>query len=434
MANIHVRPRLSRRSVLRSGTAAIALPLLDAMLPGRIGSQALAATEPSIDKPRRFVAICATLGFHTPNLFPQTPKQKLTGDESPYLRMLADNVDRISLFSGLSHPDQQGNNGHASELTWLTSARRPGLAGFKNSISIDQLLASRVGLQTRFPSLVLSSSGRSMSWSRSGVEIPGVSSPAKLFKSLFVEGTPAQKADQIRQIQRGRSILDTLNTRSTSFRKQLGHDDLQKLEQYTTSVRDLEQRLVQSEDWVARPKPKIEVTAPQDIRDKLLAIERQELLFDMIVLALQTDSTRTITLQLSGMNAIPKINGVSTDWHNLSHHGKDPDKIAELQIIEEAEFAAFNRFLSKLRAVEEAGQSLLDSTTVLYGSNLGNASAHNWRNLPIVVAGGGFPHGGYHALDADENTPLSNLFLTLAESVGVSLDSFGSSTGKLTWS
>lgn len=442
MANIHVRAKLDRRSVLRSGGAALALPLFDAMLPRGVGSLAMGASNPAgheqatqdIALPRRFVAMCATLGFHTPYLFPESPKKKLTGNESPYIQQLADNVDRISLFSGLSHPEQQGNNGHASELTWLTSARRPGLAGFKNSISIDQLIAGQVGLQTRFPSLVLSSSGRSMSWSRSGVEIPGVSSPAKLFKELFVEGTPDEKSDQIRQIQRGRSILDTLTRRSKSLHNELGSADRRKLEQYTESVRDLEQRLVQSEGWVSRPKPEVDASMPQDIQDKLMAIERQELLFDMIVLALRTDSTRTITLQLSGMNAVPKINGVSTDWHNLSHHGKDPEKIAELRLIEEAEFAAFNRFLTKLRNADEAGQSLLDSTTVLYGSNLGNASAHNWRNLPIVVAGGGLPHGGYHAMDEDNNTPLSNLFLTLAESVGVPLDSFGSSTGKLTWS
>ncbi len=429
MVNVVTRKPLSRRRLLRTGAVACSLPLLDAMGPS-MGARALGRTVAKA--PRRFVAICATLGFHTPLLFPEK-EGALAGNESPYLRELADNVDKLSLFSGLSHPEQQGNNGHASELTWLTAAQRPGLAGFRNSISIDQQIASAVGTQTRFPSLVLSSSGRSMSWSRSGVEIPGVSSPAKLFKELFVQGTEAERQVEMRQISRGRSILDTLRGRSGELADQLGSRDREKLDQYVTSVRELEFRLQQSEGWIQRPKPQVNMSLPKDISDKLLAIERQNLLYDMVVLALQTDSTRTVTLQLSGMNAVPKIPGVSTDWHNLSHHGKDPAKIAELQIIEAAEFAAFNRFLSRLRAIDEDGESLLDHTAILYGSNLGNASAHNWRNLPIVFAGGGFSHGRYHAHDSNNNTPLSNLFVAVAEYMGLEIDAFGTSTGRLTW-
>ncbi|GAB5406160.1 MAG: DUF1552 domain-containing protein [Aureliella sp.] len=439
MFNAVTRKPLSRRRLLRAGGIAFALPWLDAMGPS-IGARAIGAPCPSSSligdqaskPPRRFVAICATLGFHTPLLFPESAG-KLAGTESRYLSEMADNVDKISLFSGLSHPEQQGNNGHASELTWLTAAQRPGLAGFRNTISIDQRIASEVGTQTRFPSLVLSTSGRSMSWSRSGVEIPGVSSPAKLFKELFVQGTEAQRQAEMLQISRGRSILDTLRGRSAELASELGSRDRAKLDQYVTSVRELEYRLQQSEGWVERPKPKVDTSLPKDISDKLLAIERQNLLYDMVVLALQTDSTRTVTLQLSGMNAVPKIAGVSTDWHNLSHHGKDPAKIAELQIIEAAEFAAFNRFLSRLRAIEEDGGSLLDSTAILYGSNLGNASAHSWRNLPIVFAGGGFSHGQYHAHDGDDNTPLSNLFVTVGEFMGLEMDAFGTSTGRLSW-
>ncbi len=156
----------------------------------------------------------------------------------------------------------------------------------------------------------------------------------------------------------------------------------------------------------------------------------------MIVLALQTDSTRTITYQLSGMNSVPTIPGVKSDWHGLSHHGKDPDKIEELKIIEEAEFVAFNEFLNKLRSIEENGRTLLDHTAVLFGSNLGNASAHDWHNLPIIVAGGGYKHGSYVAHDASNNTPLANLFVDLAQRMGVEIDQFGSSTaaGVQDWS
>ena len=179
---------------------------------------------------------------------------------------------------------------------------------------------------------------------------------------------------------------------------------------------------------MTRPKPKVDAGQPQDIADKTDAIAKQELLYDMIVLAIQTDSTRTITYQLSGMNAVPKIGGVSSDWHGLSHHGKDPAKIEELKLIEAAEFKAFNRFLTKLSSVIENGKSLLDHTAILYGSNLGNASAHDWHNLPTIVAGGGFKHGSYVAHDKDNNTPLANLFVTLAQRMGVETDRFGSST------
>jgi hypothetical protein len=148
----------------------------------------------------------------------------------------------------------------------------------------------------------------------------------------------------------------------------------------------------------------------------------------MIVLALQSDSTRTITYQLSGMNAVPTIPGVNGDWHGLSHHGKDPKKIEELKIIEEAELEAFDEFLSKLRAIDENGRTLLDHTAVLFGSNLGNASSHDWHNLPIIVAGGGYKHGSYVAHDAKNNTPLANLFVELAQRMGVETDSFGSSS------
>lgn len=431
MPIIVTRSPLSRRRFLAAGGAVTGLPFLDAMLPS-VGRRALAESSPG-QPPKRFVAICATLGFHTPFLFPTEATKRLTGNESPYLNQLSDNVDKISLFSGLSHPEQQGNNGHASELTWLTAAQRPGLAGFKNSISLDQKIAAEIGTQTRFPSLVLSNSGRSMSWSRSGVEIPGISSPAKLFKELFISGSAAEQQSEIRRIKRGQSILDTLRHRSTELGSQLGQRDRDKLDQYVTSVRDLEFRLQQSEGWVTRPKPEVSIELPHDISDKLMAVERQNLLYDMVVLALQTDSTRTITLQLSGMNAVPKIRGVSSDWHNLSHHGKDPEKIAELSLIESAEFSAFNQFLNRMRTIDEGDRSLLDNTAVLYGSNLGNASAHNWRNLPIVFAGGGFPHGGYHAHDSLNNTPLSNLFVAIAQHMGLETDRFGTSTGKLSW-
>ena len=152
-------------------------------------------------------------------------------------------------------------------------------------------------------------------------------------------------------------------------------------------------------------------------------------MYDMMALAIQSDSTRTITLKLSGMTAVPSnIQGVKTDWHNLSHHGRDEKKISELILIEEAEFREFGTFLDKLAAIQENGRPLLDSTAVLYGSNLGNASSHSPKNLPLVVVGGGLKHGGYVAHDEKDNTPFANLLVTMAQTMGLNIDQFGTST------
>ncbi|MDF1811660.1 MAG: DUF1552 domain-containing protein [Verrucomicrobiales bacterium] len=415
---------LDRRHFLRgAGGVFLGLPMLEAMIPAFAGR----ASAAEAGNPKRFMAACAGLGFHAPYLFPEKPGTDYS--PTPYLNKLEKHRDKMTVFSGLSHPEQSGNNGHASSMTWLTSAKRPGLAGFKNTISLDQLIAQQIGIETRFPYLALSSGGQSLSWTSNGVAIPGESSPAKLFKAMFIDGTEREIESEVHRFQTGRSILDTVLSEAKKLSNDLGHRDKEKLDEYLTSVRDLEGRLQQSEGWVTRPKPKVDVEPPTDIQDRNDAINKQKLMYDMIVLALQSDSTRTITYSLGGMNAVPSnLPGVKTDWHNLSHHGRDEEKINELKLIEEAEFSAFNGFLDRLASIKEGDQSLLDMTSVLFGSNLGNASSHDWRNLPIIVAGGGFRHGGYVAHDEKDNTPLANLFVQLGQRMDLETDAFGSST------
>ena len=425
MANINARRPLSRRHLLRGmGAASIGLPFLEAMTCS-LGQRTLGNT-PATEFPRRFVALNAGLGFHAPHLFPQSPG-RLT-PTTPYLIKLKEHLDQITLFSGLSHPEQQGNNGHASEMTILTSAQRPGLAGFRNTISLDQQIASQIGLETRFPFLAVSARGTtSLSWTANGVAIPAESSAESLFKAMFVEGTPEEIEKEVEGIRRGRSILDTVTVRAKELERQISQQDRQKLDQYLSSVRDLEIRLQQSEGWVRQPKPKVNANPPEDVQEKNAAIARQKLLYDIVVKAFQTDSTRTITFNLGSLNAVPDVPGVTSDWHGLSHHGKDPGKIDELKLVEEAEFSALSTFLTELRSIKENAKNLLDHTVVLFGSNLGNASAHDWHNLPILVAGGGYHHGNYVAHDAKNNTPLANLFVALAQYMGVETDQFGSS-------
>lgn len=410
---------LDRRAFLRGTGTVLTLPFLEAMVPAFATRAQAAAANP----PPRFLAVCATLGFHTPFLFPRETGADYT--PTPYLEPLKNLKNDFSVISGLQHEEQNGANGHTSEMTWLTSAKHPGLAGFKNTISIDQLIAERVGSQTRFPSLILGTGNESLSWSASGVPLPAESSPSKAFQQLFVDGTPAEIATQVRGLKRGRSILDTVMGQAKKLHGGLGRRDQEKLDEYFSAVRDLEGRLVQNEEWAQKPKPKIDAKPPTDIQSRTDAIGKMRLMQDLIVLALQTDSTRTITLRLSGMNAVPEIAGVKNDWHNLSHHGQDQAKIEELKVIETAEFTAFASFLSKLKAA-----SLLDSTAVIFGSNLGNASAHSTANIPLVLAGGGFKHGRHIAIDKEKHV-FSNLLVSLARRMGVESDKFGFSTGVL---
>jgi hypothetical protein len=225
--------------------------------------------------------------------------------------------------------------------------------------------------------------------------------------------------------------LDTVLKDARRLNQSLGHRDREKLDEYFTSVRDLEARIQQNEEWSRKPKPKVNVEQPKDIDDSNDVMARQRLMYDMMALALQTDSTRVITFNLGSLNSVPiNIQGVKTDWHNLSHHGKDEERIEELKLIEIAEFQAFNEFLNKLTSIEEAGKSLLDHTAVLFGSNLGNASSHDWHNLPIIIAGGGYKHGSYVAHDKKNNTPLANVFVSLAQRMGLETARFGSSTAE----
>jgi Protein of unknown function (DUF1552) len=416
-------PSIDRRRFLRGAGVSLALPLLDAFLPR---SHAAAALAPRM----RMVCICSSLGLHAPFLFPVE-----TGGLyalTPYLEILKNHRRDFTLFSGLSHPDQVGANGHTSEMSWLTAARFPGLGGFRNTVSLDQLAAETIGLETRFPSLVLGTGTPSLSYTRGGVMIPAESRPSRVFAQLFFEGTPAQVRQQVNKLREGQSIMDTVQHEAQSFTRRLGALDRDKLDEYFSSVRELEGRLNAAEAWAKKPKPKVNIEPPRDITDGSDLIGRMRLLCDLIPLAIQTDSTRLVTIMLQGANAVPPVKGVTMDHHNLSHHGKDPAKIAQLRLIEEAQLAVFGDLLKKLKTKQEEDAALLDTTMVLFGSNLGNANSHDTRNLPIVVAGGGFTHGRHVAFDANKNTRLCNLYVTMLQRLGLETDAFGSSTGTLT--
>lgn len=419
---MHIRSApLSRRTFLRGTGVSLALPFLEAMMPAR----ALAAVAEA-SAPKRMVAICTSLGIYGPALFPKETGRGYTS--TPYLDLLKDHRDDFTIFSGLSHPEQSGPDGHSSEMTWLTSARHPGMGGFRNSISIDQFIAEKIGLKTRYSSLVLGTNGSSQSYTRSGVMIPAETLPSKVFAKLFVSGSQSEVENQMRKLREGRSIMDAVSEEAKRFGAKMGAGDRDKLDEYFTSVREMEGRLATAEDWVQKPKPEMDVKLSPDVAEANDIIGRTQLLFELVPLALQTDSTRLITILIQGRGDVPPVDGVNMDHHNLSHHGQDPEKIRQLELIETAKMQAYGKLLGSLKQKKEAGGSVLDNTSVLFGSNLGNANSHDWRNLPILLAGGGFKHGSHVACDTKDNTPLANLFVQMMQKMGVESGEFGSSS------
>jgi len=417
--------QVSRRAFLRGSGVALALPFLDLMLPTRsLGAHATGKG----GVPRRMVCTCNAYGLYGPSLLPETSGRDYT--LSPYLEILKEHRNDFTLFSGISHPNQAGADGHASEVTWLTSVAWPGLSGFRNTISVDQLVAEKIGFETRYPSLVLGTYGdSSISYTRSGVMIPAETKPSTVFAKLFLKGTPDEIKGQMQKLQEGRSIMDTVQEQAKTFGRRVGTADRAKLDEYYTSVREMELRFAKAEEWVQTPKPTVDAEPPKDIDDDRDMIGRLRLLLDLVPLAVQTDSTRLFTIKVNGLSTAPLVPGVSFDHHGLSHHGKEPGKVEQLRRIEEAQFAAVRDLIAALAKKEEAGTRLLDSTMVMFGSNLGNANSHEPTNLNIVLAGGGFKHAGHVAFDQKNNTPLSNLFVTMLQRMNIETDRFGSSKG-----
>jgi hypothetical protein len=410
---------ISRRAFLRGAGVSLALPFLDAMWPRNLLAGESVA-------PKRIVAICTSLGIYGPAFFPKEPGRDYAS--MPYLDLIKEHRDNFTVFSGLSHPDQSGADGHSSQQTWLTSARHPGLGGFRNTISIDQYVAERKGVETRFPSLIFGTSNSSQSYTASGVMIPAEDHPSQIFAKLFIDGTPEEIERQIRKLREGRSIMDTVADEAKRFGSRVGAADRDKLDEYFTSVREMERRLAKAEEWIRKPKPKIDADRPHDIANAADTIGRMQLLFELVPLALQTDSTRFMTILVDGRGDVPPVPGVTMDHHNLSHHGQDPEKIRQLELIETGEMGALDKLFTSLKQKTEGSASLLDNTMVLFGSNLGNANSHDWTNLPILLAGGGFKHGQHVVCDAKNNVPLGNLFVQMVQKMGLEVDSFGTSS------
>lgn len=417
MKSVHFsfKRHLSRRALLRGAGISLGLPLLDAMTPAF-------ASVPEARHAKRFVGVSMALGLHNPHLVPETSGRGYK--PSRYLTSLQDMRSDFTVISGSSHPGVTG--GHTAEGSIFSACPNQRGATSRNTISLDQLMAKHLGHETRFPSLVLNTSNQtSPSYTENGSMIPAENSAMRLFTRLFVNDSPEEQERQAELIRRGRSVMDVVGVEAKSLQRELGAGDRDKLDAWFTSVRELEQRLAANEAWIHRPKPKVNLKAPTNIpRDNEVAVDG--IFLDIVHMALMTDSTRFVTLHITG-NSVQGIDGVDQSYHNLSHHGMDDEKLAQLAIVEQGVVNQWGGFVRKLRR-----DQLLDDTMVILTSNLGNASSHDNKNMPVLFAGGGFKHGQHLAFDQKNNYPLPNLYLSTLQRLGLEEERFATSSSTMT--
>lgn len=416
--------RLSRRTLLKAAGVSIGLPLLDAMLPVGLRAETKAAAM----SPARLLLIGRPLGFHAPYFFPE--KAGKDYEPSRYLKLLDKHRADFTVFSGIAHRGYPG--GHGTHPALFTGVRPEGVrpGDLRNTISLDQLVASRMGNETRFASLVLG--GGELAWNAKGVKIPSEERATQVFKALFVQGTPAEVAKEMKKIAAGQSILDGVRDQAKTLSQNLGSADRDRLDLLLSSIREAEARLAQDQAWINKPKPVVE-TKPfaDDYITGGRMLTRTAQWFDLIHLALQTASTRVINFSIWSHEAVNDLPGLTMAHHDASHHGQDETKIEQLAKIEAAEIELFGKLLGKLKSTAENERTVLDRTAIVYGSSLGNASAHTVDNLPIILAGGGFKHAGHVGFNRKQNYQLSNLYVRMLQQMEFETDKFGNSDGVL---
>ena len=399
---------VDRRRFLRGMGVVLALPWLEGV--------AMA------DAPRtkRLVCVGNHLGFYPGNFFPKAAGKDYVPTST--LKPLEEHRDDLTVFSNLDHGL---NGGHRAVQGFLTSIKKEEAAGFpEKNISLDQIAAEHVGSSTRFPSINTGIvNGTDMCWTRAGVHVPPVNNPATLFRGLFVNSPQRELEAQRRRLKHRGSVLDALRDSANALNRTLNAVDRNKLDQYLTSVRDVERRLQMSKKWLNRPKPKPSMSEVLD--EERQHIDEVALFYDLMALALQTDSTRVATLE-TGMGFRTEELDLGFGYHGLSHHGKSDDRIGQLRVVEAFLTTKLSGFISRLKEAQ-----IFDNTLVVFGSGMSDGSSHSNRNLPVLLAGGDLEHKGHLVCPAEQHkrVPLSNLWLSLLQWFGSEADRFGRSTG-----
>lgn len=413
--------RIDRRDCLRGLGVSLSLPVLESLM-----SPSARAEDAQQSGPKRLVCIGTYLGFHQADFFPKTVGREY--ESSPVLEPLKPFRSEMSIFSGLDH---RGRNGHEGWKAWMSGSATGG-------VSMDSIVADHVGEQTRFASLQLTCgrppAGARLSYTREGVALPMVGRPSVLYETLFRSETDKARVRYL--LNTNASVLDGALEEVTSLQRNLTTTDKQKLDEYLVSVRDVEKKLQKQQAWLNKPAPRVDYTLPEfDPVAPDLSLECESMMYDLMALALATDSTRVMTFLIPGWSQVFTIDGqkLSAGYHGLSHHGNEPEKIAEYNLVGREHVKRFKTFLEKLRTSRDAtDKPLLDTTAVIFGSGMGDSNTHDNSNLPTLLVGGGFRHGQHHAIDRKATElRLGDLYLTLLQSFGVELDQFAGANRNL---
>lgn len=412
---------MHRRQFLKGVGVSLALPMLESfrmpVLQAAVGSGQV----------KRLVCIGTYLGFHREHFF---PKQVGKSFEMPHvLEPLKPFQDKLSIFSGLDH---RGRNGHEGWKAWMTGSA----AG---SVSLDQLVADHVGHQTRYASMQLTCGaelgGAQMSFTKEGVALPMIGRPSVFYQTLFRSDSDKSRIEYV--LKGNSSILDDVLEEAKSIQRQVSQSDQEKLDEYLSSLRDVEKKLQKQEKWLENPYPTTDYPLPPfDPVSPEQALHCETIMYDLMGLALTTDSTRVMSFMIPGRTQVFEIEGerLSTGYHALSHHGNQPQKIAEYSRIGQEHVKSFARFVRTLDTHRDAeGKSLLDSTAIVYGSGMGDSNTHDNTNLPTLVAGGGLNHGNHWAHDRNSNNPrlLGDLYISVMQQLGMDVDQFAGASRNL---
>ena len=413
--------QIPRRTILRGAGASITLPFMESLLP-----RSSQAVEQASQTPRLAV-VTVPFGMVVDKFHPTSTGKGY--ELSQTLEPLAKHRGDFTAFSNFDHGVRGGHAANHALLSGVLSTERAGYPD--GNISIDQRAAELVGHNTRFPSLVFWQQG--MSFTRTGVRVPAVEKPSDAFRLMFVDDTADKKKFDRAALDSSGSILDAVLSDAKGFKKQLGQEDQDKLEEYFSSIRETEKKLVLAEQWIDQPKPQVSDPSVKKIgsgsRDENTGGNLVGVWLDLMFLALQTDSTRVVSMAVENCNW--GLDGVTESYHTLSHHGQREDRLSQLAIVEKFLMENFAGFLTKLKETKQAnGTPLLNSTQVLFGSGLGSGSRHSNDNLPILLAGGGYQHGRH--IDGQRKQPLCNLYLSMLQNMGAEQSYFNRSLGTLT--
>ncbi|TWT54941.1 hypothetical protein Pla22_25950 [Rubripirellula amarantea] len=424
------RRRVSRRNCFKAAGVSLSLPFLEslpvhAQKPKRSGKDAeVAYSDQPASSAARLVCIGVALGMYPGEW---NPSQEGRDYRAPRLiEPLNELRNDFTLLSNIDHPGVGG--GHKGTPAFLSGVYKPEFVGqaivVRNQITLDQFAAQHLGNGTRFSSLQLSAAELgefdALSWNEKGTPLPSQSDPSKVFNALFV---PDAK-DEATAMKLGQSVLDLIHEDATAFQREISRNDRDRMDQYMSSVRDVEKRIQRQLQWTEKPKPH----APPLAERPTTYHENLDLILELAAIALQTDSTRVVSVSLPGQGLPIETNNLRTaNYHNLSHHGMAADAVRDLIEVESMHSRSLAKFLKRLKSVRAGDGTLLDHTQVLFGSGLGNASSHSNRDLPVLIAGGGYKHGQHVRLE--EGTPLCNLFVTMLQRMGMEVDSFAGSRG-----